>query len=43
MSLGLMMASMKSDLMLGCIETEVCNVKSDALVDVLSCVERLSS
>jgi len=37
------MASMKSDLMLGCIETEVCNVKSDALVGVLSCVELLSS
>jgi len=34
-----MLASMKSDLMLGCIETEGCNVKSDALVDVLSCVK----
>ena len=37
--LGLMLASTKSDLMLGRIETEVCNVKGDALVDVLSCVK----
>jgi len=40
--LGLMLACMKSDLMLWCFETEVCNVKSDALVDVLSCMELLS-
>jgi len=36
-SLGLMLATMKSDLMLGCIETQVCNVKSD--VDGLSSVK----
>jgi len=42
-SLGLMLACMKSDLILECIETEGYNVKSDALVDVLSCVELLSS
>ena len=36
--LGLMLASMKSDL-IGCIETEGGNVKSDVLVDVLSYVE----
>ena len=38
-SLGLMLASMNSDLMLGCIETEGCNVKRGALVDVLSCMK----
>ena len=37
--IDLMLACMKSDLILECIETEGYNVKSDALVDVLSCVK----